>query len=552
MALRFAVVLNVELNGGVEVAEQDSIGAAERRGNSSGRVAIGRDETHDGIAWARDPLHPSVMVLTGYGIGMTVHRGHLILKDGIGLDRRERRLPRVQQQVDRIVILGQTGYISLEAIRWCLDSGVAIVHIDTRNKLAMVATSDGRDDARLRRSQALATGSSVGFEAARALIVAKIQGQARVLARHAIEAGSLDGHIELAESAATLKDLSVAEAEAASRYFTAWANRITVRFALDHADRVPAHWTGFIARSSLIHRSPGARDAADPINAMLNYGYALAETECTIALRTLGLDPGMGVLHADKRARDSLALDLIEPVRPVVDDLILQLLERRVFTSDDFTEDGRGGCRLTPILAAELSGLMPEVARIVAVHAERLAATFSGTGDRDFRVRTPLTGANWHAASGRSTTVPDVHLTAPAACRICGVLLDRPSRKHCAPCWEHRREVLAASRTVARTAKLTELRSEGKDPRATQPAVTRRAASIKRIRAEQRAWIPTAEEAGLDDAWYDTEIAPRLGSLTNRTIQDELGVSDGGASKIRRRIYRPHKRYWLQLRDLVN
>lgn len=509
------------------------------------------DTTDTEFAWARDPLNPSVLVLAGYGISLSVRRGHLMLKDGIGLERRERRLPRVQQQVTRIVILGQTGYVSIEAIRWCLESGVAIVHIDTRNRLAMLATSEGRDDARLRRAQALAAGSPVGFGAAQALIVAKVKGQADVLARHAIEQGALEGHVELAESAATLKNLSLAEAEAASRYFTAWANRAKLRFALDHAERVPSHWTGFVARSSLIHRSPGARDAADPINAMLNYGYALAEAECTIALRTLGLDPGMGVLHADKRARDSLALDLIEPARPVVDDLILQLLERRVFTSNDFVEDGRGGCRLTPILASELAGLMPEIARVVSAHAELLLAIFTGSGGGDFRARTPLTGANWHAAAGRSTRTSEVHLTAPTACVICGVLLNRPGRKHCTPCWEHRRKDLATARTVARTAKLAELRGEGRDPRGTARAATTRSATIKRIRAEQRAWTPTQEEKALDETWYDTVIAPGLSTLTNRAIQDTLGVSDGGASKIRRGIYRPHQRHWLALRDLL-
>jgi len=504
-----------------------------------------------GPAWVRDPLDPSVLVLSGYGLSLTVSRGHLVANDGLGRQRRERRFPRVQRQITRIVVLGHTGHISLEAIRWCSDTGIALVQLDADGKVGMLATSDGRDDPRLRRAQALAAGTPVGYEAARSLILAKVAGQADVLNRHDIGPGCLDDYVDLAEGATTMKELGYVEAQAAMRYFTAWANRVTVRFALDHADRVPAHWTGFVARSSLIHSSPGARDAADPINAMLNYGYALAEAECTIALRTLGLDPGMGVLHADKRARDSLSLDLIEPVRPVVDELILQLLNRRVFTSDDFTEDGRGGCRLTPILASELAGLMPQVARLVAAHAERLLTIFTGSGDGDFRARTPLTGANWHAAGGRSTRAPDLHLNATAACIICGDLLNKSSGKYCKRCWEHRRKDLATSRTAARTAKLVELRIEGKDPRGTKPAVTSRAATIKKVRAKQRAWTPTPEEDALDNAWYDSVIAPRLSQLTNRAIQDTLGVSDGGASKIRRAIYRAHRRHWLALRDLL-
>lgn len=56
---------------------------------------------------------------------------------------------------------------------------------------------------------------------------------------------------------------------------------------------------------------------------MLNYLYALLESESRLAAAALGLDPGMGVLHVDVQARDSLACDLMEPVRPQVDAFVL-------------------------------------------------------------------------------------------------------------------------------------------------------------------------------------------------------------------------------------
>lgn len=52
----------------------------------------------------------------------------------------------------------------------------------------------------------------------------------------------------------------------------------------------------------------------------------------------MGLDPSMGVLHVDQPARDSLALDLMEPVRPEVDTYVLDLLHRQAFLPDDFFE----------------------------------------------------------------------------------------------------------------------------------------------------------------------------------------------------------------------
>ena len=56
---------------------------------------------------------------------------------------------------------------------------------------------------------------------------------------------------------------------------------------------------------------------------MLNYLYALLESEARLAATSLGLDPGIGFLHVDTDARDSLACDLMEAVRPQVDAFLL-------------------------------------------------------------------------------------------------------------------------------------------------------------------------------------------------------------------------------------
>lgn len=62
----------------------------------------------------------------------------------------------------------------------------------------------------------------------------------------------------------------------------------------------------------------------NPPNAILNYLYAILEAEARLAIAALGLDPGLGFLHFDTRTRDSLACDVLEPVRPEVDAYLLQ------------------------------------------------------------------------------------------------------------------------------------------------------------------------------------------------------------------------------------
>ena len=114
-------------------------------------------------------------------------------------------------------------------------------------------------------------------------------------------------------SAGTLHELHMLEAAAAIAYWSGWET-ISINFPKSDLPRVPEHWKSFRARRSPI--SGSQRVAADPVNAMLNYLYALLESESRLAVAALGLDPGLGFLHFDSQSRDSLANDVMEPVRP--------------------------------------------------------------------------------------------------------------------------------------------------------------------------------------------------------------------------------------------
>jgi hypothetical protein len=118
-----------------------------------------------------------------------------------------------------------------------------------------------------------------------------------------------------------------------------WAP-VPLRFARSDVDRVPAHWRTVGARASALTGNP--RLATNPANALLNYLYALLEAEASLAARIVGLDPGLGVLHADQLNRASLAADLMEPVRPLVDGFVLRLLEARGFALGQLLRDSAG------------------------------------------------------------------------------------------------------------------------------------------------------------------------------------------------------------------
>jgi len=79
---------------------------------------------------------------------------------------------------------------------------------------------------------------------------------------------------------------------------------------------------------------------------MLNYLYPLLEGETSIALRTIGFDPHLGILHTDQEYRRSFASDVVEPARPAVDRWLLDTISKRTFTAKDFTETHEGETRL--------------------------------------------------------------------------------------------------------------------------------------------------------------------------------------------------------------
>ena len=79
----------------------------------------------------------------------------------------------------------------------------------------------------------------------------------------------------------------------------------------------------------------------------------------TVAVAALGLDPGLAFIHADEPIRDSLACDLMEPVRPQVDSYVLDWITRKTLKREWFFEQRDGNCRLMAPLAAQLAETAP-------------------------------------------------------------------------------------------------------------------------------------------------------------------------------------------------
>lgn len=368
------------------------------------------------------PSSRSICVAHGYGLQIHVYRGHLIVVDGVGRQRRTRRYHRATSGLKRLVIIGHTGYLTLDAIRWLSDVGAAFVQIDEDANLLALSAPARHHEAKLRRAQVLAPENGLGGIALVELLRAKLEAQATIAerlahlkptirvkdARPLTVSELIRRHAAALHPELEISRLREIESAAGRAYWQTWA-QLPIAFDSAWAKRVPDHWHTAGPRTSKAENKKRARKATSPVHAMLNYTYAILETEATIACHTIGLDPSLGLMHTDLRYRGSLATDLMEPARPAADQLVLDMLAEHVFQRGELHETREGVCRLGPPLAAQLARFALPLRAAVAPHAEQLARTLLRTDDHP----TPLTRRRHRAAIGvvsRTTAIREDEL----------------------------------------------------------------------------------------------------------------------------------------------
>jgi CRISPR-associated endonuclease Cas1 len=470
------------------------------------------------------PRH-GVVTLFGYGTNVHVDRGHLTIQDGIGAQRRYARFPRVGHGMKRLVVIGSDGLVSLAALRWLADQGAAFVMLDRLGEVLATTGPVHPSDARLRRAQSLAEDSGAAMRIAVELIRRKLLAQEQLVREQFQDMASSEiiaNQRHALTRADSKEEIRRYEAYGALAYWRAW-HELAVQFSQSDSQRVPQHWLTFGSRISPLTKSP--RLAVNPANAMLNYLYAILESEARLAISELGLDPGLGVLHSDTRTRDSLACDLMEPIRPRVDAFLLDWLRSGLLQRKWFFEERDGNCRLTGEFAAQLSETSKLWKRALGPFAEWMLRTL------------------WSGSSSTSKIeAPATRLTQDRKREAKGI----PTRPLADPAITERTLALAtASNDTQLVPKLARL--DRFDP----VAQSRRADTQRRQAAARKSWSPSEKPEWLDEKAYAREIQPRLADVTISTIALTLGVSLPYASDIRAGRRRPHPRHWLSLARLA-
>lgn len=235
------------------------------------------------------------------------------------------------KDVSQLVLCGNIS-ISAQTTHLLCESAIPIVHLSMGHWFYGITHGINLRNAFDRAAQFKITEQSERcLELAQDLVAAKGINQRTILRRNGTAPkqvlDDMNDLVERAQQASALDRLLGFEGQLAALYFKHLSTMLRPR-------DFDANWD-FGKRNR--------RPPRDPVNAMLSFGYALLSKEFTVALLAEGLDPWWGFYHRPRHGRPALALDLMEPFRPlIVDSAVLTAINTGMVRNKDFTRSANG------------------------------------------------------------------------------------------------------------------------------------------------------------------------------------------------------------------
>lgn len=354
---------------------------------------------------ARDDLRPLYLNTQGLYVG----------KSGKVLKVKEKAKVVQEVRIGEICQLNLMGNIQLstQAIQTLCEAEVPIAYFSMGGWFYGITEGLGIKNIFLRREQfRLADASGFCLRVARALVAGKLRNQRTLLQRNHVEPprrplALMKYMIEEAERADSVEQLLGIEGNGARLYFENLAGMIKVESTDENGSPAteagppstpcdedsaapvigqPTFTFDFTARNR--------RPPRDPVNALLSLAYSLLAKDLAIVVRSVGFDPYLGFFHQPRFGRASLALDLMEPFRPLIaDSAVLSAINTRMVTPSDFiragdavalTADGRKKFfrayeqRMDALVTHPLLGYRVNYRRILDIQARLLARVLTG------------------------------------------------------------------------------------------------------------------------------------------------------------------------------
>jgi CRISP-associated protein Cas1 len=372
--------------GGAGVTGQRLLFDVDIPPRTASATPANRDDEVRRLVPARDDLRPLYLNTPGLRVG----------KSGAVLKVQEKDKVVQEVRIGEICQLSLFGNIQLstQAIQELCEREVPIAFFSQGGWFYGVTQGLGVKNIYLRREQfRLADVPAFCVRLDRALVAGKIRNQRTLLQRNHLEPPAaalsmLKNMQDDAERADSLETLLGIEGYAARVYFQHFAGMIKVDSQSQDADhRENGQFTfDFTNRNR--------RPPHDPINALLSLAYSVLAKDLTIVCHAVGFDPFLGFYHQPRFGRAALALDLMEPFRPLIaDSAVLTAINTRMITLDDFIQAGNAVAlkpagrkaffrayeqRMDALVTHPVFGYRVNYRRVLEIQARLLARVLSG------------------------------------------------------------------------------------------------------------------------------------------------------------------------------
>ena len=282
------------------------------------------------------------------------------------------------KMLQRLVVRGDT-MLSTSVLSELTSNGIGFLSISGRrgDKIAQLTGNLHNDGTRRINQYRAYMDKSIRLETARRTVDAKLANQQRLVERLIDARPDERNRLTRAARTLTLTRTQLAESNstdqlrgyegaAAAAFFQAYASVLPPRLKFSGRNRRPPR---------------------DPVNACLSLAYTLLNSDAVHACHIAGLDPAIGMLHEPAFGRASMAADMIEPLRPHIDEWVWGLFRDRLLDNQHFSHKD-DACLLIKngrqIFYSEWEQRALALRRLLRVEAQRLARSF---GESDLNPR---------------------------------------------------------------------------------------------------------------------------------------------------------------------
>jgi CRISPR-associated protein Cas1 len=212
----------------------------------------------------------------------------------------------------RIIVVDGSGTLSFDVLSWLSEQSVPLIRINWRGEVTTVLGTGNAIDPHRVAAQLEAQRNGKALPLAISLIHQKIRNSIETLTIAVPPSPPRDAatkklHFELTQldkhSPRSIRALLGVEGRSAFAYFNAWQS-LPLRWKGTGRHPIPSEWHRIEQRQTFVGKKPRNNNASHPVNAILNYAYAVLESQVRTQIAAAGYDPTIGLLHSGREAED--------------------------------------------------------------------------------------------------------------------------------------------------------------------------------------------------------------------------------------------------------